>query len=220
MSPDVEKFEQDIEQFIERLSKGESEKTRKVLIKLSEKLKKLREKGLVKINHSVLELACAKYYYKLGYEVDVEYPVDGLSCDVIGMRGDGRLIVEVETGFVPPEGALAPTEYTVARISSKIARYSQFAHKFALGTPPFNVLPIPRIFTKPPRHRKPEEIMEIKKICDLYYKNPPISYEQIANARLHSICIIDADTGLVKELSSEAYFEALNSFSAILQAKE
>ncbi|MBO3802208.1 MAG: hypothetical protein QW314_05770 [Thermoproteota archaeon] len=219
MCPDVEKFEQDIESFVSKLSEGESEGVKITLIRLSKKLKRLKEKGLVKINHSILELACAKYYYKLGYEVDVEYPVNGLSCDILGVRGDGRLIVEVETGFVPPEGALTPTEYTIARISSKIARYSQFAHKFALGTPSFNLLLIPKLFMKPPRNRKPEEINTIKKICDVYYRNPPISYEQIANARLHSICIIDADDGFVKEVSSEAYFEVLNLLSSTFMLK-
>ncbi|MEM0172729.1 MAG: hypothetical protein QXV57_09255, partial [Thermoproteota archaeon] len=64
MCPDVEKFEQDIESFVSKLSEGESEGVKITLIRLSKKLKRLKEKGLVKINHSILELACAKYYYK------------------------------------------------------------------------------------------------------------------------------------------------------------
>ena len=46
---------------------------------------------------------------------------DILVCDVFATKGDGEAIVEIETGFTPPEHALDPTSYYVARIASKIS---------------------------------------------------------------------------------------------------
>ncbi len=44
---------------------------------------------------------------KQGHMVGVEHRLDKiLVCDVIESREDGRPIVEIETWFIPPEGAL------------------------------------------------------------------------------------------------------------------
>jgi len=59
--------------------------------------------------------------------------------------------------------------------------------------------------TKPPRFRTDEEISTIKKLCDLYYTSPPVSYEEIKNARLHSIFALDVDNVSVKEWEVNEY---------------
>jgi hypothetical protein len=168
----------------------------------------LQRKNVVKINHSVMELVCAKYLILKGYEVQLEYPLsDILTCDLYSIKGYGNLIVEIETGFIPPEHALFPLTYTSARLASKIIRYNSFAGKFALGMPPHYVLPFPRALAKPPRKRTPEEIDAIKKLCDKYYHNPPVTEEEIQNARIQEIYIIDVDQAKVQEIDPEAYMK-------------
>ncbi len=159
----------------------------------------------VKINHSVMELICAKHLIMNGFQVEIEHMIDKVSCDVFGTKGFGTALVEVETGFVSPANALDPNTYLKARIASKITRYSGFANKFILGTPPYYIMQIPPALTKPPRFRTDEEIEAIKGLCDLYYTNPPVSIEEIRNARLHSIYAIDVDMVFVREWEVNEY---------------
>jgi hypothetical protein len=159
----------------------------------------------VKINHSVMELICAKHLIQNGFQVELEYTINRISCDVYATKGYGTAIVEVETGFVSPKNALDPLTYLRARIASKITRYSEFANKFILATPPYYIMQIPPALTKPPRYRSDEEISEIKGLCDLYYTNPPVVLEEIKNARLHSIYALDVDLVSVKEWEVNEY---------------
>jgi hypothetical protein len=155
-----------------------------------------------------MELVCAKYLIQKGYEVQLEYPLNELlTCDLYAIKGLGNLIVEVETGFIPPENALAPLTYTSARLASKIIRYSSFAGKFALGVPPHYILPFPRALAKPPRNRADWEIIQIKKLVDAYYQRPPVTIEEIRNARIQEIYIIDVDWAKVQEIDPETYLK-------------
>ena len=201
------RFEEDINLIFERLIKGSDRKVKVELEKLKNRLIRLYKRNLVKINHSVMELVCAKYLIMAGYHVIVEKVLDNISCDIYAVKGLGSLIVEIETGFVPPEHALDPATYCRARIASKITRYSGYAEKFALGSPPHYIMQIPEALIKPPRYRTDEEIKEIKALCDLYYSNPPVSIEEIRNARLHAIYILDVDKAEVTETDPNDYFE-------------
>ena len=69
------------------------------------------------------------------------------------VKGYGTMVVEVETGFVPPKHALDAMTCCKARIASKIARYSNYADKFGLGTPVHYVMQIPLALAKAPRER-------------------------------------------------------------------
>jgi hypothetical protein len=203
-----EKFEQDLTALMSRLTVGVEKDVENKLNMLKEWLVNLQSKNVVKINHSVMELVCAKYLILKGYEVQLEYPLsDILTCDLYSIKGYGNLIVEIETGFIPPEYALAPLTYTSARLASKIIRYNSFAGKFALGMPPHYILPFPHALAKPPRKRTPEEISAIKKLCDRYYQNPPVTEEEIQNARIQEIYIIDVDQAKVQEIDPEAYMK-------------
>ncbi|MEM3439682.1 MAG: hypothetical protein QXQ76_05585 [Candidatus Bathyarchaeia archaeon] len=203
----LEPFESDLSLLLERLSGGLNEEVREKLRGLKDKLIRLHMKNVVKINHSAMELICAKHLLLSGYEVDVERLLDGISCDIYASKGLGSLIVEVETGYIPPEHALDPLTYCKARIASKITRYSGFATKFGLAAPPHYIMQIPDTLIKPPRYRSDEEIGEIKRLCDLYYKNPPVSIEEIRNARLHMILIIDVDRARIQEVDPVDYIE-------------
>jgi hypothetical protein len=199
-------FEKDLATIMSRLTKEASPEVHKQLNILRDWLLELRKQNLVKINHSVMELVCAKYLVEKNYEVQLEYQLSELlTCDLYGTKGLGNLIIEIETGFIPPESALAPMTYTSARLASKIIRYSSFAGKFALGVPPHYVLPFPRALAKPPRNRTDEEIAQIKKLCDAYYQKPPVTLEEIRNARIQEIYIIDVDHVSLTEVDPETY---------------
>jgi hypothetical protein len=203
-----QKFENDILTLISRLTSDTTKPVENKLNILKDWLLKLQKENVVKINHSVMELVCAKYLVERDYEVLLEYPLNEiLTCDLYAVKGLGNLIVEVETGFIPPENALAPLTYTSARLASKIIRYSSFAGKFALGVPPHYILPFPHVLAKPPRNRTEQEIAQIKKLVDAYYQKPPVTVEEIRNARIQEIYIIDVDRLKVQEIDPEAYLK-------------
>lgn len=175
------------------------------LLTLKDRLVELNDQNLVKINHSVLELVSAMHLVVNGFDVEVEHELEKVSCDVYAVKGLGSVIVEVETGFVPPEHATDPSTYLKARIASKIVRYSGFSNKFVLASTPYYIMQVPPALTKPPRFRTEEEISSIKGLCDLYYTSPPVSLEEIRNARLHSIYTVDVDRVTVREWEVNEY---------------
>jgi hypothetical protein len=201
-------YEKDVDQLIQTMLDGSTPELRAQLPNLAQRLKDLRERNMLKINHSILELVVAKYLVQDGYEVSLEHTLEsGLTCDVFAKKGMGTFIVEVETGYVPPSHALDPVDYIKARIASKIARYSGYCNKFSLGSPAHYVMPIPRMLTKPPRTREQPEIETVKRYCDMYYSNPPVSNEEIVNAHIHSVQIIDVENLTIHEVEPTEYIE-------------
>jgi|TARA_B110001454_G_scaffold80032_1_gene77294 hypothetical protein len=205
---DVEKFQDDVYSITELLSEHLPPELTPKLNFVRQTLIEFYKKNLVKINHSILELICAAELISHGFSVDVEKSVSNiLVCDLFGKKGDETSIIEIETGFTPPEHALDTVDYYVARIVSKIARYSKYCGKFSLATPVVNILPISDIFLLPPNVRKPEDVMKLKKLCDRFYKNPQIKLEDIQNAHIHSIYLINTDKGFAKEMDPEMYLQ-------------
>ena len=205
-----EKFEQDLYTLLTRLTADVSKEAENKLNTLRDWLLRLHKENVVKINHSVMELVCAKYLILKDYEVQLEYALNEiLTCDLYATKGYGNLVVEIETGFIPPEHALDPLTYTSARLASKIIRYSSFAGKFALGVPPHYILPFPQALSKPPRKRTPRDIEFIKNLCDKYYNKPPVTREEIFNARIQEIYIIDVDQARVQEVDPETYLKRI-----------
>ena len=210
----MNKFDRDLEILSAKLNIDTNQETRVKLDFLKEKLIKMHNENVVKINHSVMELVCAKHLILKGYEVDIERPVDGLICDLYGVKGFGSHIVEIETGFIPPSHALDPTNYRKSRIASKIIRYGNHSEKFALGVPPYYLLQIPDILVKPPRSRTKENLKYLKTLCDRYYTNPPVTLDEIRNARIHTIYIIDVDGTAIKEVDPVTYLQKRSMFSS------
>ena len=207
---DLERFTADVTSLSGKMSAGEPEEIVQRMDFVRNRLIDLYSRNLVKINHSAMELVCAKHLIRYGYRVDVERQLtDILVCDVYAEKGDGAAVVEIETGFIPPEHALDPLSYYAARIASKIGRYSKYADKFILATPPVSILPVPQLFRRPPRDRRPSEIREVKALCDMYYKNPPVTEDEILNGRLHIIYIINIDAGKVVEMDVDSYFDEI-----------
>ncbi len=205
---DLEKFQNDVYEVKDRLSPGLSEEDLPKLNHVCQQLIEMYKKNLVKINHSVLELICAANLIANGYEVEVEKEVsDILVCDLFAKKGDGDTIIEIETGFTPPDHAMDTIDYSTARIMSKIARYSKFCSKFSLATPVMGIIPIPKIFLIPPNARKKDDVKKVQDLCNRYYRNPPINYDDILNARLHSIFLINVDKNFAKALDPQGYVE-------------
>jgi hypothetical protein len=203
---DVRRFRGDLYELANRACANDDQDVRAKVFAIADILVKLYKKNLVKINHSALELVCARSLVRQGYEVKVEQRLDTtLVCDVMGTRGDGQLIVEIETGFIPPEAALEPSAYARSRIASKIARYSRFSGKFALGTTPTYVLDLPEFFVKPPRIRTEEEAAQIKALTDVRYNKPKISIEELMRSKLHMIFLIDVDSASTREIDPDTY---------------
>lgn len=208
---DLESFTEDVTALAGKMSADEPVENIERLDFVKNRLISLYSRNLVKINHSAMELVCAKHLIRDGYTVDVEKQLtDLLVCDVYATKGDGAAIVEIETGFIPPEHALDPLSYYAARIASKVARYSSHANKFILATPPVSVLPIPSLFRRPPRDRQMAGVKELKAFCDRYYMNPPVEEEDILNSRLHMIYIINIDAGRVAEMDVDSYMESVS----------
>jgi hypothetical protein len=206
----VERFNEDLSTLIERIGSSEPQFVLDKLEKVRSRLVELKQRNIVKINHSAMELLVAYSLIREGYDVVVEKPLgENLICDLYGTKDGSSLIVEVETGYTPPNHALDPLTYNRSRTASKISRYSSFANKFALGTPPINILPVDPIFLKSAALRTPAEMYHIKKLCDNYYSQPPVSFDEIQNAHLHSVYLIDVDNAKVEQINPEAYVEFL-----------
>jgi len=209
---DVRRFRADLYELADRACSEDGQEVRSKVFGIADILVKLYRKNLVKINHSALELVCARSLVNAGYSVKVEHRLDrALVCDVIGTRGDGPLIVEIETGFIPPEAALGPSAYARSRIASKVARYSRFAGKLALGTTPSYVLDLPEFFVKPPRARSLTEAERIKALTDVRYNKPPISIEELMHARVQMIFVIDVDSASTQEVDPETYVDTASA---------
>ena len=209
---DVEKFQDDVYAISELLSEQLDSKDVPKLNFVRQRLIDMYKENLVKINHSVLELIGASELIAHGYFVDVEKSLSKLlRCDLFGTKDDSSCIIEIETGFTPPEHALDTVDYYAARIVSKIARYSQHCGKFSLATPVVNVLPIAKLFLLSPNMRKKDDLLRLKNLCDRFYKNPKIKFEDIQNACIHSIYLINTDKGFAKELDPESYIEITES---------
>jgi len=202
----VKQFDEDLATMCRRASSGHAQGVRAKLDVVRSHLVDLYRKNLVKINHSVIELLCAGKLIAEGYDIKVEHVLTNtLVCDVFGTKGESTIIIEIETGFVPPSHALDPARYCYARIISKTARYSGYANRFFLGTTVTNILPIPDIFQQPPRYRNRQEVQKAKAVCDLYYSNPPITVDQITYAEIHSVFVLDVDHGSIRETIPDVY---------------
>ncbi len=205
---DVEKFRKDVYEVTDRVANQLSSEDLPKLNFVCQQLVKMYQKNLVKINHSVLEIICAANLIANGYSVEVEKKISEiLVCDLFAKKGDGDTIIEIETGFTPPDHAMDTIDYSTARIMSKIARYSKYCSKFSLATPVMGLIPIPKIFLIPPNARKKEDVKKVQNLCDRYYKNPPINYDDILNARLHSVYLINVDKNFAKPLDPQGYVD-------------
>jgi hypothetical protein len=160
-----------------------------------------------------------KVEYDLGPDIGLEPPSE-LVCDVYasklkrshGSEVNDKMIVEIETGFVPPEHALDPNNSERARIASKVYRYSQYAEKFFIGTPPHNVVYVPEIFLKQADKRTEKEIEHWNELSANYYKNPPLDFHN-TKGHINGLYIINVDSGEIHSISVGKYMKKYPLFT-------
>ena len=73
---DLFRFTADVSSLSERMTKNSSAEVVDRLDFVRNRLVDLYKRNLVKINHSVMELVCAKHLIEFGYTVDVEEKID------------------------------------------------------------------------------------------------------------------------------------------------
>ena len=89
---DARRFRDDLNSLARRACRGDGDEVRTKVQQTVDTLVGMYKKNLVKINHSALELVCARNLIRQGYEVKVEHRLDrSLVCDVFGVNDD-RLV--------------------------------------------------------------------------------------------------------------------------------
>ena len=73
---DLQRFVADVTSLSDRMSAGEPEEIVERMNFVKNRLIELYMRNLVKINHSAMELVCAKHLIRYGYKVDVEKRAD------------------------------------------------------------------------------------------------------------------------------------------------
>lgn len=208
---------EDIDAVVKRLGEGLEAPAREKLEQLGSRLKELAIRKVISSNHTVMELVVASYLLSKGYEVYVEHVLaPDLVCDIYASLNGESLIVEVETGFVPPENSTDPVAYRLARELSKVARYSRYSDYFAMAIPPFHILQLPYIVFLPPEERARWGIEYFKRLVDVYYTKPPVKLEELLLAKLHYIYIVLVDALKLIELTAREYFVTFIERPAIL----
>lgn len=228
------KFSQDLDSLLNQIRPTSNAEVVDQLTRIRDRLVELNKKRLVKINHSVMQVLCARHLIEQGYHVGCEHPLVGgqLIADLFAVRDrepelehdienvmiserlglpveKEALVVEIETGYVPPKAALYPTRYRQTRNAAKIARYCRYSHRFALATPNYHVLQIPEILIKPPELRDMDEIRQMKKECDLFYKSPPIPLDAFTMSEIDHIYVINVDHARVTQISPHEYLDTI-----------
>jgi len=62
--------------------------------------------------------------------------------------------------------------------------------------------PLPKLLGK-----EAEKTRRDQKLCDLYHTDPPVSYTEIGDVRLHAIYIIDVDGLTIRETDPPTYMD-------------
>jgi hypothetical protein len=182
-------YMKDLINVYERVSKkfGNSCELEQVL----KKIISLHKVGVLNINHSVLELITAGYLINEGYKVYVEVEMAGGVADLYAIKGID-LVIEVETGYVPPNNAVNAEEFLMGRLALKTARYSNVAHGFYIAVPSFYIPPIPSELLLKPDERNEEENRRIMSLIRRYTKAPDITLSDVKNSKIDGIITINS----------------------------
>ncbi len=151
------------------------------------RLQQLYSRGALAKAHAILQYTIAAYLYTRGYDVQVEYDLpDGLRADVYAEAPWEELIVEVETGRVPPRFIVEYDSYMRARLAYKVLLYSQHAPT-ALAIPSYLEPFTPRQLLKYDGERG-----MIANLIQAYYNVDPARLQILLdNARLERVYVIN-----------------------------
>ena len=86
--------------------------------------------------HAILQYAVASFLYKRYFDVWVEKPLSqGLISDVYAEYPSGKVVIEIETGFIAKSCVDNPLYYLLAKFLYKASHYSAFSDKFFVALP-------------------------------------------------------------------------------------
>jgi hypothetical protein len=95
--------------------------------------------------HAALQLIVARRLSEMGFKSAVEYKIDDVHvADVYAYRDGESIIVEVETGYLPPMFISRAEDYIEAKVAVKAIKYSCAADKFYIAMPSYLRLPMPQ----------------------------------------------------------------------------
>jgi len=121
--------------------------------------------------HAMLQFLVALDLHRRGFDVSVEEPVDGgFKADVYAESPMGRVIVEVETGYVPPDRMYELEGFLEAKIAFKAVAYSAYTDLFIVATPSHMSLSIPGELLKPIESRDVRDVIAIRELALRYDK--------------------------------------------------
>ena len=100
--------------------------------------------------HATVQRIVASWLRGMGFNAMLEHCVDGVHyADVYAVDGNTSIIVEVETGYVPPMFIGSAEEYMLARAIVKTVKYACLADEFYIATPSYFRPPIPDVIVRP-----------------------------------------------------------------------
>jgi len=186
------------------------------------KIKGFYARGKISLNHALAEVVIAHYLRAQGFKhVDVEHNIaPRIVCDVYGELERGKLCVEIEYGFVPPEYATEPNSYLRARIAKKIATISQHVDILAFAIPPHYIPPIPLILLRPPctRSRSRRGLSDLISLIKRFYPDSDIEATEkiLTRAEIGFFLIVDIDRGKVAKLTPQQMEILLTTIDSFL----
>jgi hypothetical protein len=106
------------------------------------KLDSLIKRGSLSFYHALLQYILVLLLYERGYDIWVEKDLPGgLVADLYAEHPLGNVIIEVETGYIPPRCIEEPMSYLMAKIVYKALLYSKFSDLFFVAVPAYISLP-------------------------------------------------------------------------------
>lgn len=183
---------------------------REYLRKVWKKVRDMNRNNGIGIIHSMMQLLVADYVADRGcddlyaeYVLNDDSETGRLVIDVYGVsRTRNTVGVEVET--LPSYTDInAPVMSATAKNILKVARYSPCVDCFSLAFLPTYRLPLPKFFINRGGGCQ-EGPQEIKDVLDTFYRNPPLTIEEISKGSVYSAYVVDIDKRKVNEVPVES----------------
>jgi len=153
--------------------------------------------------HARLQYIVASYLKEKGYSVDVERCVDGIHyADVYADNGKETVIVEVETGYVPPIFIEHAEEYLWARTIVKTIKYACLASEFYIATPSYVKMAVPSILLEPTDSY--DEVLKASRLVGLYFGErwAEETLKRVHECRLTGLMLVNISRREIKVLKN------------------
>ncbi|MEM1873356.1 MAG: hypothetical protein QXS85_01215 [Acidilobaceae archaeon] len=175
---------------------------------------KMRALGALSSLHAITQMIVAADLCSRGFRVEPEVALNGGFVDIYATLGDTRVVVEIESGYVPSRWISRLEEYLESRVVWKAFKLSSLDALVVLATPSHVRIPVPSSLLKQPQERSEQELRELQEKIRLYHslrdKTTPAPLEEAARlARLDGVAVVNiAERRVYYELSKPSSREA------------